>query len=335
MVARRTGQARWPVLPKSGWQVRQKESWSKPSSFSQVLLQGLHQPSCVVMQVCRSPSRWMPGAHNKSHAATTEAPQLSPVRAHILLRKCVEFTKWGRRGVVGWPLLWHGRGCSVSRCLGRLCGRWGREAVMTLLCDKGWSLSQLSLPHLPALGKHSVKLCHQGRDCYRDRNCRRYLYKIVCCVESVETRPPFLWVSCQSPEIAFRARTFPLRCFSLYINLGLGGMILLPSCLSHPQFITILLYPLAFFHLFKLGRKTGQEERGRGRGQAFNWEGSCFIVCCWQLPAFLEHIQIPLPNADWYRKFHFVLLPNSISIMDFVILLYLFPVLSPPQTPLK
>lgn len=124
MVARRTGQARWPMLPKSGWQVRQKESWSKPSSFSQVLLQGLHQPSCIVMQVCRSPPRWMPWAHNKSHDATIEAPQLSPVRAHILLWKCVEFTKWGRRGVMGWSFLWHGLGCSVSCCLGRLCGRW-------------------------------------------------------------------------------------------------------------------------------------------------------------------------------------------------------------------
>ena len=53
-----------------------RESWSKPSSFSQVL-QGLHQPICIVMQVCRSPSGWMLCAHNKSQAATTETPQLS------------------------------------------------------------------------------------------------------------------------------------------------------------------------------------------------------------------------------------------------------------------
>ena len=150
---------------------------------------------------------------------------------------------------------------------------------MKLLCDKRQRLSKLSVPYLPVLGKHSIKLCHQGSDCYRDRNCMRYLYKIVCCVESVETRPPFLWVSCQSLEIAFRARTFPLWYFSLYIKLGLGGMILLPSCLSHPQFITILLYPLTFFHLFKLGRKTGQEERGRGTRTSLQLRRQLLALC--------------------------------------------------------
>ena len=214
------------------------------------------------------------------------------------------------------------------------CAGGGDVKQLWRFCVIKDEASHSSLPHLPALGKHSVKLCHQGRDCYRDRNCRRYLYKIVCCVESVETRPPFLWVSCQSPEIAFRARTFPLWCFSLYINLGLGGMILLPSCLSHPQLPSFYILSLSFTCL-NLGEKQDKRREEGDEDKPSTEKAAACIVCCWQLPAFLEHIQIPLPNADWYRKFHFVLLPNSISIMDFVILLYLFPVLSPPQTPIK
>lgn len=60
---------------------------------------------------------------------------------------------------------------------------------------------------------------------------------------------------------------------------GVGGMILLPSCLSHPQFITILLYPLTFFHLFKLGRKTGQEERGRGTRTSLQLRRQLLALC--------------------------------------------------------
>lgn len=40
-----------------------------------------------------------------------------------------------------------------------------------------------------------------------------YLYKTVCCVESVENIPPFLGVSCQIPKIVPRARYFGILPF--------------------------------------------------------------------------------------------------------------------------
>lgn len=136
-------------------------------------------------------------------------------------------------------------------------------------------------------------------------------------------------------------QTFLLWYFSLCIKLGWEGWItpiMLHYSLSQPNLLPSFYILSLSFTCFKLGRKTGQEELEGGLGQAFKAEkAAACIVRCWQLPAFLEHLQIPLPNADWYRKFHFVLLPNSISVMDFVIFLYLFPVLflTPAPSPLK
>lgn len=88
-----------------------------------------------------------------------------------------------------------------------------------------------------------------------------YLYKIVCCVEFVETRPPFLWVSCQCPEIALRARTFPLWYFAFLccIHVGAGG---LPPISFTMASLAPNLPPLYFLlHPFtcpNLGEKQGE-----------------------------------------------------------------------------
>lgn len=143
-----------------------------------------------------------------------------------------------------------------------------------------------------------MKLCHQGSDSDTDRNHLKYFYKIACCVESVETIPPFPWVSCQSPKIALRARTFPLWYFAFpcctELEEGKGNgftPIMLHSNLSHPQFITIPLLPLTPFHLFKLGRKTEKEEKERGDWDRLSAEkAAASIVCCWQFQGFLGHL---------------------------------------------
>lgn len=81
------------------------------------------------------------------------------------------------------------------------CLRWGcaRDWVR-LRCDNAQRILKLSLPYLPlwksTQSNSVIKAVTQS-----DRNHRKYLYRMVCYVESVETRPPFLWVSCQSPEI--------------------------------------------------------------------------------------------------------------------------------------
>lgn len=103
----------------------------------------------------------------------------------------------------------------------------------------------------------------------------RYLYKIVCCVESVETRPPFLWVSCQSLEIAFRARTFPLWYFSLYIKLGWGGWFYSRHASPTPNLLPSFYILLLSFTCLNLGEKQDKRREEGGPGQAFNWEGSC------------------------------------------------------------
>lgn len=99
---------------------------------------------------------------------------------------------------------------------------------------------------------------------------------MVCCVESVETKPPFPCVSCQSPKIALRARTFPLWYFAFPCCTELGegkgnGLtpIMLHPDLLCPQFIAISSLPLTPVHLFKLGRKTGKEEGERGTATSF------------------------------------------------------------------
>lgn len=142
----------------------------------------------------------------------------------------------------------------------------------------------------------------------------KYLHRILCCVESVETRPPFLWVSCQSRKIVLRARTSPLWYFTFpcYTELGEGRgngftPIMLHCDLCCPQFITIFLLPLILSHLFKLGRKkTQQNNKTKPRRRKEKGElGISFqlrrepvsAVCCWWFQAFHGHFQIPL-SAD-------------------------------------
>ena len=121
-------------------------------------------------------------------------------------------------------------------------------------------------------------------------------------MESVETRPPFLWVSCQSPEIAFRARTFPLWCFSLYINLGLGGMILLPSCLSHPQLPSFYILSLSFTCL-NLGEKQ-DKRREEGDEDKPSTEKAAASLCAvgssqpfWSISKYLFQMLTDTENS--------------------------------------
>lgn len=173
--------------------------------------------------------------------------------------------------------------------------------------------------------KHPVKLCHHSGDSYTDRNHLKYLYKIVCCVESVETKPPFPSVSCQSPKIALRARTFPLWYFAFPCCTELGEgkgngftPIMLHPDLSCPQFIAISLLPLTPFHLFKLGRKTGKEERRRGDWDKLSTgKAAACIVCCRLFQGFPGHLQIT-PTAYSYRRSHLSLQAQT-STMEPVI----------------
>lgn len=175
----------------------------------------------------------------------------------------------------------------------------------------------------------------------------KYLYVIVCCVESVETRPPFLWVSCQSPEITQRARTF---CSWYFVSLhrtgenGLGGWHYSHHALLQPlpyQFITIFLLHLRTFYLFKLGRKARKEERERGTGRDLQLRRQLLALCAigsskpsWNISKFLFQ-----KLTD--RKFHFVPFQIQTSTMDFVIFLYLIylffcnELYAPPPTPMK
>lgn len=170
-----------------------------------------------------------------------------------------------------------------------------------------------------------------------------YLYKIVCCVESVETRPPFLWVSCQSLEIALRARTFLLWYFSLCIKLGWGDdftPIMLHYSLSHPQFITIHLYPLTFFHLFKLGRKTGQEERGRGTRTGLQLRRQLLALCAvgssqpfWSISKYLFQMLTDTENSILF-SFQ-IQSPSRILSFCFIFFQFYPSCPSPTPSPLK
>lgn len=131
--------------------------------------------------------------------------------------------------------------------------------------------------------KHPVKLCIS--DSYTYRNHLKYLYNIVCCVESVETKPPFPWVSCQSPKIAPRARTFPLWYFAFPCCTELGerkgnGLtpIMLHPDLSWPQFIASLYFLSHLFTCLNLGEKQGKRKERGGTGTSFQLGR--------QLPAF-------------------------------------------------
>ena len=72
---------------------------------------------------------------------------------------------------------------------------------------------------------------------------------------------------------------------------------LLHPHLSRLQFITGILLPLTPFHLFKLGRKTGKEERERDAWDKLSTEkAAATIVRCWHIQGFLGLLQIP-PTA--------------------------------------
>lgn len=145
----------------------------------------------------------------------------------------------------------------------------------------------------------------------------------------METKPPFPWVSCQSPKIALRAGTFPLWYFAFPCCTELGEgkgngftPIMLHPDLSCPQFIAISLPPLTPFHLFKLGRKTGKEGRERGAWDKLSTgKAAACIVCCGQCQGFLGHLQ-RTPTAYSYRKFHLPLqgqLPTMESVSHFTL----------------
>lgn len=150
-------------------------------------------------------------------------------RADSLLWKCFEFkmeTGWCHGTIfslykvpsVLFCVVWVG--CVGDRmdvfCWLR-CFRWEwKRNLLRFLCGEGQRILKLLLPYLPVL-KKAPKLCHQGR------NDRNYLHKIVCCVGSVETRPPFLWIGCQTPKITLRVRVFPLWCFAFPCCIELWG----------------------------------------------------------------------------------------------------------------
>lgn len=138
----------------------------------------------------------------------------------------------------------------------------------------------------------------------------KYLHRILCCVESVETRPPFLWVSCQSRKIDLRARTSPLWYFTFpcYTELGEGRgngftPIMLHCDLCCPQFITIFLLPLILSHLFKLGRKktnkttkqNQEEKRERGAWDKLSTEKRACLRC---VLLVVPSLSWPFPNTS-------------------------------------
>lgn len=166
------------------------------------------------------------------------------------------------------------------------CLRWGCEGGwMKLLRDEEQRIPKLSLPYLPALGKAPSETLHHSSDSYTYRNHLKYLYNIVCCVESVETKPPFPWVSCQSPKIVPRARTFPLWYFAFPCCTELGEgkensltPIMLHPDLSCPQFIASLYFLSHPFTCLNLGEKQGKRKERGGTGTSFQLGR--------QLPAF-------------------------------------------------
>lgn len=103
-----------------------------------------------------------------------------------------------------------------------------------------------------------------------------YLYKIVCCVEFVESRPPFLWVHCQCPEIALRARSFPRWYFAFLCCRQLGER----RVTSHHSSLWPL-WPPTCYHPFISSpalssvqtweKNREREKRKWSLGQAFSW----------------------------------------------------------------
>lgn len=135
------------------------------------------------------------------------------------------------------------------------------------------------------------------------------------CVESGETKPLFLGVSSQSPRTALRASTFPSWCSALQWRTELPH-----PHLSRLQFIASILLPLTPFHLFKLGRKTGKEEREKDAWNKLSTEkAAATLVCCWHIQGFLGPFQIPPTAYSWVIEKPVYSLQVHVSTVDAVI----------------
>lgn len=216
------------------------------------------------------------------------------------------------------------------------------KGLVRLLCDTGQRLLQLSLPYLPVLEK-AFNQTLSSRQWLLQRQELHEIFIQDCLLYGIcgnqTTLPmgqlPKSWNSSEGQDLS-------VMVFFFVHKTGVGGMILLPSCFTiaspTPNLLPSFYILSLSFTCFKLGRKTGQEERGRGTRTGLQLRRQLLALCAvgssqpfWSISKYLFQMLTDTENSI---LFSFQI--QSLSwILSFSFIFFQFYPSPLPQVPLK